>query len=116
MYHRKPSLEVKNGLVTEILSEDPNLEGTISEIEVRLHELEHRYSVTHSNICIDSLPRDYEDGDHYVVIGSRPATTDEKLIWEAELTSRKVQTEAWRARQIEQLEAEGYTVRKDDPE
>lgn len=100
-------IEVRKGLVTEILntSVDYSLVGSIQKALDTLRLQEQTYSVDYSNIRLDMVPQDYEDGYTLVLVGDRPATNKEVQAWNEEQDRRNGQKEQRERQQFEILKA-----------
>lgn len=94
-------------MVTERVNDymDSPLEGTISEIIEALKLEEQRYSVTHTNLRVDKVAEDYEDGYKFVLLGDRPATPEEIAIQAKEDAEAREQRKKWDLAQLELLKA-----------
>ena len=100
--------QVKNGLVTEEVSgwSGCNLEGMLGEVVERLKTEQQRYAVDYANLRLESVPKDYDDGYHIVLVGDRPATPTEIAAQLKRDNVQAAQRGEYRRQQYEQLKKE----------
>src|ERR1035437_9174200 len=99
-------VKVVNGMVTERVNDymDSPLEGTIDEVIAALLEEKKIYSSTHTNLRIDRVPEDYEEGYKFVLLGDRPATPEEIASQVKEDTEAAEQRKKWDLQQLKALQ------------
>jgi len=100
-YNNKP-LEVKNGKVTEIVNSSPDLVGLLEKVISKLQK-EFTHYPKYTNLKLESVPQDYEDGYHTVLMGTREATDEEKKAWEDHQAGEDKQRKEWDLQQLEYL-------------
>src|ERR1035437_9247762 len=108
-------VKVVNGMVTERVNDymDSPLEGTIDEVIAALLEEKKIYSPTRTNLRIDKVPEDYEEGYKFVLLGDRPATPAE-IVAQAKVDADGVeQQKAWDLKQLERLQAKYGQCKQD---
>lgn len=96
-------------MVTEVLQAglDWQLEGSLDKAVACIQELQ-RYNldkgtVTHTNLRLEVLARDYEEGNHLCLVGDRQATPEEIATQEEEDNKQRARQKEWDLKQLEAL-------------
>src|ERR1017187_10318684 len=104
IYNRGSRFEVVGGLVVDVIIRSLYLDPELSLAIKQLNELNKKYSKTHTDLKIELVPEDYDEGNKLIITGLRPPTVEEMAAILAQQEADRIGTEARERDELKRLE------------